>query len=107
MEEAYALLRPPADSYICCTSAQPDRLSIDVERARRQHTELVRLLGSLVTGVTVLPPLEDFPDSCFIEDMAVILDGKAVICRPRIVDRRGEGLSIAGVLKHWGMTMSS
>jgi dimethylargininase len=48
-----------------------------------------------------LPAEPDFPDSVFVEDVAVVLDEIAVITRPGAVSRRGERASIAQALaKH-------
>jgi dimethylargininase len=38
----------------------------------------------------VLPPIEDFPDSTFVEDVAVIAGDTAIITRPGALSRRGE-----------------
>lgn len=41
---------------------------------------------------------ENFPDSCFVEDTAVVTEKMAVITRPGAPQRRGEELSIGEVL---------
>ena len=40
--------------------------------------------------VTVLPALEQFPDSCFVEDPAVITRCGAIITNPGAASRNGE-----------------
>ncbi len=62
----------------------------DLALARRQHEAYARALGSLGIEVTVLDALEEFPDSAFIEDVAVIHGGVAILTRPAAPERRGE-----------------
>jgi dimethylargininase len=66
-------------------------VAIDVERAQLQQGGYVELLRYLGVDVEVLPPDESFPDSCFVEDAAVVLDSRVVITRPGVASRRGEG----------------
>ena len=59
-----------------------DGTSIDLERAREQQETLVRALRGLDIDVLELPPDEESPNSVFINDCAVILQGLALICNP-------------------------
>ena len=53
----------------------PDRLSsLDLDIARSQHQVLIKALRSLSIDIQTLPSNE-FPDSVFIEDTTVIIDG--------------------------------
>lgn len=45
-----------------------------------------------------MPPLEEHPDACFVEDCAVVLDRVAVIGVPGAASRRGEVDSVAEAL---------
>ena len=54
---------------------------------------------SLGCRIERLPPLDDFPDSVFVEDTAVVLDECAVITRPGATSRRGETPSVAQALR--------
>jgi dimethylargininase len=40
--------------------------------------------------LTVLPPDEECPDSCFVQDLAVIVEGRGLLCRPGAPSRRPE-----------------
>ncbi|MFH1279842.1 MAG: arginine deiminase-related protein [Candidatus Eisenbacteria bacterium] len=62
----------------------------DAGRAREQHEAYVEALRSCGLAVDVLPPLEAYPDSCFVEDTAVFLDASVVLARPGAPSRRGE-----------------
>ncbi len=66
--------------------------------ARRQHESYRAALEDSGTAVTVLPPAEDYPDSPFVEDAAVVLDGQALLTRPGAPSRRGEVDAVADAL---------
>jgi dimethylargininase len=68
---------------------------IEPARARRQHDRFRELLGAVGVEVVVLPPDEQHPDACFTQDLATVLAGRALLCRPRLLSRRDE---VAGVL---------
>ncbi len=71
----------------------------DFKKALEQHDGYCQALESCGVEVTVLPAESEFPDGCFVEDTAVILDGVAVITAPGHSSRRAETESIAKVLK--------
>lgn len=48
--------------------------------------------------VEVLPPDERYPDSCFMQDPALIVAGQAIIGRSGAASRRGEEDALAAVL---------
>jgi dimethylargininase len=52
-------------------------------RLRAEHAAYVAALEEAGVAVTVLEPLEDFPDSVFVEDPALILNGVAIVAAPR------------------------
>jgi dimethylargininase len=83
-------VRAPADSYINCVSTNPDRSSIDLNVARKQHREYVSILKESRVTVVELPPLSAFPDSVFMQDPAVLGRTCAVIGRFGEPKRRGE-----------------
>lgn len=49
-------------------------------------------------GLIVLPPDERYPDSCFTQDPALVLEGRALIGRPGVASRAGEAEELAAVL---------
>jgi len=73
---------------------QPDFL-----RALRQYSDYVNALKSCGLEVTQLEADESFPDSCFVEDVAVVTDEVAVITNPGAVSRKGEIQGIIPVLE--------
>ncbi len=55
-----------------------------------QHEYYINALTKTGVNVTVLPPMEDFPDSCFIEDNALCTPKCVIISRPGAPTRRNE-----------------
>jgi dimethylargininase len=50
------------------------------------------------TDLIVLPADERYPDSCFTQDPAVVLDGRGLLARPGVGSRRGEVGAIESAL---------
>ena len=69
--------------------------------ARTQHAEYRRTLSELGLEVIDLPRDDEHPDSCFVEDNAVIQDGRALICRMAKESRRGEEAAVEAKLKEF------
>jgi dimethylargininase len=94
-----AIVRQPGNSYSKCISCHPLRHTIDLGKARRQHSEYCRVLADLGLEVIRVPQDDDNADSCFVEDNAVIHNGKALICRMAKESRRGEIGAVESILK--------
>lgn len=62
----------------------------DFDLALKQHQNYTAVLKSCGLQVTVLPPDERFPDSVFVEDIALITPHCIVITRPAISSRMNE-----------------
>ena len=75
-----------------------ERKPIDFRRATAQHAAYEAALRKLGCTIERLPPLDDMPDSVFVEDTAVVLPEIAVITRPGAESRRGEIASVAAAL---------
>src|SRR6266511_4138592 len=63
--------------------------TIDPARAAAQHAAYVAALADLIR-VVPLPVLEDLPDSCFVDDCAVVLGDRALLTRPGAPSRAEE-----------------
>ncbi|HDD54679.1 MAG TPA: N(G),N(G)-dimethylarginine dimethylaminohydrolase [Chloroflexi bacterium] len=84
-----ALVRPPGRSLVeGLTTANLGEPKY--HKAVDQHAAYVEALQACGLDVCVLPPLEDFPDSCFIEDVALLTPRCAIITRPGAPSRMGE-----------------
>ena len=69
---------------------------------RQHHEDYVDALRSTGAVVEVLQPLEEFPDSVFVEDVALCLPEGAVVMRPGAPSRLGEARAMAPHLaKHY------
>ena len=85
-----ALTREPARSLDACELTYREREPIDPDAAARQHRGYCEALRACGARVVTLPPLEEFPDSVFVEDTSVVLEEVAVLTRPGVGSRRGE-----------------
>lgn len=88
-----ALTRLPAASVVRGLRAR-DSGDPDLALFERQHAAYRAALAAAGVAVEVLPPLEDFPDSVFLEDAALCLPGLAVALRPGAPSRRGEAAAL-------------
>ena len=84
-----------------CELSYLEREPIDAGLAERQHLAYERCLADLGCAVTSLPPEPALPDSVFVEDTAIVLDGLAVITFPGAASRRAETASVAAALAPW------
>ena len=71
------------------------------ELALRQHDRYIEALQSCGITVTVLDADEQYPDSVFVEDTAVLTEKCAVITNPGAPSRQGEEISIAKALEEF------
>ena len=81
-----------------CELTHLARQPIDYMRAVAEHEayeDALRRAGCTVERVAAAP---DLPDSVFVEDAAVVIDGLAVIARPGAASRRPETASVAAAL---------
>ncbi len=85
-----AIVRRPARSLISGISSSPHLGVPDYDRALRQHDDYIRALEACGVSVTVLEALEEYPDSCFVEDTAVCFPDRAVLTNPGAPSRKGE-----------------
>lgn len=93
-----AVTRAISASFAKCELTYLERAPIDLDLARKQHSDYEDALRSVGARVISLPAQEDLPDSVFVEDTAIVLDEMAVITRPGAASRRAETPSIATAL---------
>jgi dimethylargininase len=91
----HALTRLPSPALPDCELTHIDRQPIDLARAEAQHAAYCAALRAAGAEVRVLPALGAYPDSCFVEDTAVILPELVVRTRPGALSRQGEVAVIA------------
>ena len=71
----------------------------DYDLALRQHDQYIRAMEACGAKVTVLPAMEEYPDSCFVEDVAVVTPKCAIITNPGAPSRNGEKAYIVEALR--------
>lgn len=84
------IVRRPAKSLVEGITSAPELGKPDYELACKQHDAYIAALKQCGVEVTILPALEAFPDSCFVEDPAVITTKGAIITNPGAASRNGE-----------------
>lgn len=97
-----ALTREISPAFQSCQLTHLPRLPIDLERAREQHAAYEWALVEEGCTVRRLDSGPDMPDAVFIEDIAVVLDEGAVICRPGAEPRRAETPGVVEALVRHG-----
>jgi len=99
MEPRHAIVKEPGDSYTGCLSTHPLHHTVNLKKAREQHAVYCGTLEELGLEVIRVPRDDAHPDSCFVEDNAVVENGKALICRMAKPSRRGEQPGVAAALE--------
>ena len=97
----YAIVKKPCKALVNGLTDHPELGAPSYENALAQHAAYVRTLESLGAQVTVLEADEAYPDSCFVEDVAVLTPECAVLTRPGAVTRQGEVALMRPVLEQF------
>ena len=95
-----AIVRPPGANYATGLTTV-DLGAPDLERALKQHKAYCQTLESCGLNIVRLAPDEDYPDSTFVEDTAILTARGAVITRPGAPSRRNETDDIAPVIRDY------
>ena len=93
-----AITREVSPALADCELSFVDRAPIDVARARAQHAAYCDALAELGCEVIRLPAEQAWPDSVFVEDVALAFDEVAVATRPGASSRRDEGPAVLDLL---------
>lgn len=89
MRFSNAIVKRPCKSMVDGITTS-DFGSPDYELAVIQHNKYIEALDKAGLEVTVLEADEDYPDSVFVEDPAIVTDDFAVITNPGAEPRKGE-----------------
>jgi len=73
----------------------------DYALACEQHQDYINALKECGLEVTELPALENYPDSCFVEDVALLTPKCAIVTHPGAASRRGETPHIEEAIKEF------
>lgn len=95
------IVRRPSRSMIEGITTSPELGTPDYELALRQHDQYIEAMRACGAEVTVLPAMEEYPDSCFVEDVAVVTPQFAIITNPGAASRNGEKAHIVEALRRF------
>ena len=84
-----AIVRTPGKSLVNGLSDSKHLGTPDYSKAIIQHQQYIEALKSCGLKITVLDPCEEYPDSTFVEDVALITPKCTIMTRPRADSRRG------------------
>ena len=84
-----AIVRAPSESMVSGLTEAGLGLP-NYALACQQHQDYIAALRECGLEVTELPPLLEYPDSCFVEDVALLTPCCAILTRPGAPTRRGE-----------------
>lgn len=93
-----AIVRTPSSSMLHGLTTSAHLGKPDYEQALIQHQKYINALTQCNVEVTVLPAIEQFPDSCFVEDVAVLTNSYSLLTRPGATSRQGEVKEIESTL---------
>jgi dimethylargininase len=94
----HAIARKPARSVVGGVRAGkgPDP---NFDGVKNEHAAYCAALVKAGVALTILPPLEAYPDSIFVEDPALVFPEGAILLRPGARSRAGEAEEIAPTLR--------
>lgn len=90
----HVIVRRPCKAMVEGITSAPELGKPDYELALKQHDDYIEALKKCGVDVTILPADERYPDSCFVEDPAVITSKCAIIANPGAASRNGEKVEI-------------
>jgi dimethylargininase len=93
-----AITRAVSPAIVNCELTFVQRQPIDLSKAREQHRAYEQLLEKKGARLISLPAEPALPDSMFVEDPAIVLDGLAVILPLGTKSRQPEAESLAKAL---------
>lgn len=95
------IVRTPCKAVTEGITSAPELGKPDYEKALKQHARYIEALKQCGVEVTVLPADENFPDSCFVEDTAVLTEKCAVISNPGAPTRNKETEAMIPVIQQF------
>lgn len=97
----HAIVKKPCRAMIEGITSSPELGKPDYEKALKQHSDYVEALKATGVTVTVLEADEAFPDSCFVEDTAVITRKCAIVSNPGAPSRQMEAANMLPTLQQF------
>jgi dimethylargininase len=104
VDQPTALVRRPSSRLAEGLVTYIERVPVDVDLARRQHDAYVAALDASGWSVHPVAPVDDCPDSVFVEDTVVVCEDLAVLTRPGAAQRRPEVAGTADAVRAVGLS---
>jgi len=98
-EFSHAISRSPSASVTGGIRIDQSTADPDAALFKFQHEQYVHAVREAGVDLTLLEPLEAFPDSVFVEDPVLVVDGAAIVLRPGAASRFGEAAAMRPVLE--------
>ena len=95
------IVKTPCRNILDGITSAPELGKPDYALALKQHAAYIEALKQCGVNVTVLPADDAFPDSCFVEDVAVVTRKCAIVTNPGAASRNGETAAIVPVLERF------
>lgn len=95
------IVRRPCRALVDGITSAPELGKPDYELALAQHDAYIQALKACGVDVLVLPADERYPDSCFVEDPAVVTRKCAIVTNPGAPSRNGEKKEIVDALRQF------
>jgi dimethylargininase len=96
-----AIVRAPGKSIQDGITSAPELGKPIYEKALVQHAEYIKALEKCGVTVFQLDAMEEFPDSCFVEDTAVLTPKCAIISNPGAPTRQKESAFMVDTIKRF------
>lgn len=93
------IVRRPCKALVDGITSAPELGKPDYELALKQHDAYIEALKKCGVEVTILEADERYPDSCFVEDPALVTRKCAIITNPGAESRNGEKYEIIDAIK--------
>jgi dimethylargininase len=97
-----AFVRLPSPSLADGQLAHQNRVPVDAELAVRQWRDYIAALEGAGWEVSQVDAAPELPDSVFVQDMVVVVDGTAILGYPGAESRRGEVAAVRAVMEARG-----
>lgn len=98
----HAIVRRPCQAMVNGITSAPELGKPVYELALKQHDAYIQALNACGMEVSVLEAQEQYPDSCFVEDVALLTQRCAIITNPGAQSRNGERLlAVEEIKKHY------
>jgi dimethylargininase len=95
------IVRRPCKAVCDGITSAPELGQPDYEKALKQHDAYIEALRQCGVEVTVLPALDEYPDSCFVEDTCVLTRECAIMDNPGAGTRNGEALLMEPTIRQF------